>query len=180
MWGWLFEPVVTIPFLVSTVHYKDMLANLAIKLETHIRKRLARYGLPHYDVAEQDSEFLKAMMQNYVDKHGVQPDIDWTFLDKTYFVPDRRPDDFDRLIDLMLYRPERYDCDDFALMYKSAYALFHGVNAIGFVIDWDGSSHAYNIVWTHNGVHIIEPQTGVEMVPDETDYYAFERIDIVV
>ena len=180
MWGWLFEPIVTIPLVASTVSCREMLTDLAIKLETFIRKRLAGYGIPDYDVVEQDSEFLKGMLQHYADEHGVEPDVDWMFLDKTYFVPDRQPEDFDRLVDLMLYRPERFDCDDFALMYKSAYALFHGINAIGFVVDWDGTSHAYNIVWTHDGVVLVEPQNGNVVVPGESDMYAFDRVHIAV
>ena len=42
------------------------------------------------------------------------------------------------------YIKERFDCDDFASLFRSACATFYGCNAVGFVWDYTGR-HSYNI-----------------------------------
>jgi len=39
-------------------------------------------------------------------------------LDGRYVVPTTIPDDVGRVVDLLVHRPERFDCEDFALTFK--------------------------------------------------------------
>ena len=70
----------------------------------------------------------------------------WAVVDKALSVQNR------------LYVPERFDCDDFAMAFKSDLSRL-GITATGFVIDYS-SSHAYNAVVL---VDAEQHESGVEM-----------------
>lgn len=75
------------------------------------------------------------------------------------------------------YRPDRYDCDDFAIAFKGAVARKLAVNGVGFVVDASGQ-HAYNALLTVEqdgaaGIAFLEPQND-RLVADYTDQYALQ------
>ena len=60
------------------------------------------------------------------------------------------------------YKSERYDCDDFAVVFKGKMSNEFEINGVGWVID-ESSSHSYDCVLVDVGaslpeVHFIEPQ----------------------
>jgi len=72
------------------------------------------------------------------------------------------------------YRPEVYDCEEFAQLFDVSAELVYGVSAIGVVYDW-GAGHAYNVVVLDDGsVTLYEPQDGV--VLDVGDEHTFDAL----
>ena len=65
-------------------------------------------------------------------------------------------------VDDRKYVAERFDCDDFALLFKAECARWWRLNSVGMVADFSGG-HAYTAVLTHaDGVLswiVIEPQS---------------------
>ena len=61
------------------------------------------------------------------------------------------------------YIKERFDCDDFAGLFRGLCSVFYGVNSVGYVVDYSGR-HSYNIAActaANGGVEfrVIEPQS---------------------
>ena len=62
-------------------------------------------------------------------------------------------------VDQRKYRADKFDCDNFALIFMARVNGYFGLNNVGLVID-DSSGHAYNIVIFKDGsIHIFEPQS---------------------
>jgi len=62
-------------------------------------------------------------------------------------------------VDTYEYRKERFDCENFAFLFKAQVDLFFQLNQVGLVIDYN-SGHAYNLVLYPNGkVQVLEPQS---------------------
>jgi len=81
------------------------------------------------------------------------------------------------------YRPARFDCENFAMLFQSLSAFLFGINAVGTVIDWSGG-HAYNIVYLTDGsVLLYEPQTDetVEVgdALSDKETYVMENVEII-
>ena len=58
------------------------------------------------------------------------------------------------------YIADRFDCDDFARLFKCYVTREYKLNAVGFVVDWL-KRHSYNIVVTSDlSIYVVEPQTG--------------------
>jgi len=159
-------------------------ADEAQAFETDLRNYLAENAsvtLPTNDeVSGEDIE--SAIRETYGDDAA-----DSTMLfDGTYYTTDR--DGFDAMVrfdptNLLPYRPSRFDCENFAMLFQTLSAFLFGVNSVGTVIDWSGG-HAYNIVYLNDGsVLLYEPQTdeivdvGGELSGNET--YQMERVDII-
>ena len=73
------------------------------------------------------------------------------------------------------YRPERYDCDDFACALKAAVGRKLAVNGVGLVVDSSGQ-HAYNALLVVEedgaaGIAFLEPQND-RLVASHTGQYA--------
>lgn len=65
-----------------------------------------------------------------------------------------------KTLELPKYIPEKYDCDDFAWVFK-AKALEVNLLGTGFVVGkGKGGLHCWNICVTIDNVYFIEPQTG--------------------
>ena len=83
------------------------------------------------------------------------------------------------LIDEVKYQSNYFDCDKYALWFKSIAALHYRVNAIGFVISYS-DKHAFNIVIVkeENGLKVLklEPQNDKLWEPKENvkDNYQVE------
>ena len=57
-----------------------------------------------------------------------------------------------------LWRPEKFDCDNFALVFMAHVNFFFGINSVGLLIDHD-TKHAYNIIVLSDGnLRVFEPQ----------------------
>lgn len=58
------------------------------------------------------------------------------------------------------WKPERYDCDDFAQAFSFWLKRATGLNSVGICEgDWNGTRHAWGIIVTTTGVLMVEPQT---------------------
>ena len=61
-------------------------------------------------------------------------------------------------VDTREYIVDRWDCDNYALAFKSRIEQYFGLNQVGLVLDWE-SRHAYNLVIFPDGiVMLFEPQ----------------------
>lgn len=80
------------------------------------------------------------------------------------------------LIAWLPYSPARFDCENFARIYRVLSALVLGVNAIGVVIDRD-ASHAYLIQVDADGeARLFEPQTDETVELGESESYVGEDV----
>jgi hypothetical protein len=72
----------------------------------------------------------------------------WLRLDGTYYTTDQQT--FTNIVkwdwtDTRKYITDTFDCDKFAMYFKSRISIDFGINAIGIVIDYS-AGHAYNLV----------------------------------
>jgi len=155
-------------------------SDAAIRLETKLRAIMRRkYGIPNPHITEVTREDIKEALTTQTDYDP--ENIDLIFSDGTYLAP--RESDMDTiqkvtwLTKFLPYRPERFDCEDFAKAYDVLVAFVLGVNSIGVVYDWSGG-HAYNIIVTSEGkVRFIDPQ--YKSYSPEKESYSFENATIV-
>ena len=90
--------------------------------------------------------------------------LGWLRLDSNYYTVDF--DTFKKIVewdftDTRKYLTDTFDCDKFAMYFKSRLALDFGINAIGVVLDYS-ASHAYNLVILKDSQtkwYLYEPQT---------------------
>ena len=76
------------------------------------------------------------------------------------------------------YTAETFDCDDFALAFKSLSNIFFGINGIGWVLNFSGQ-HSYNVVFTHDqgelSLSVVEPQQDATVAKtQQIDHYAWK------
>ncbi|MCC6057855.1 MAG: hypothetical protein LM568_02945 [Desulfurococcaceae archaeon] len=115
-------------------------------------------------------------LQNVVNdlqrKGGLQG---WLRLDSTYYTTDLGT--FKKIIewdwtDTRKYLINTFDCDKFAMYFKSRLSVDFGLNAVGVIIDY-GSAHAYNIIIVKDaqGVryYLFEPQNDSIFTYDQRD-----------
>lgn len=152
----------------------------AIWAETKLWNWLALNKVTDIEHTEGDSSDVAEAVARVLDERNMDTDIEWVWLDATYVLPSKVPPWVDAIVDLLPYRPERFDCEDYSFLYKTMAALFLGVNAVGVVIDWSGG-HAYNIVVTSVGhVHFVEPQNGELVHVGKEEIYQFDRVLIII
>jgi hypothetical protein len=74
------------------------------------------------------------------------------------------------------YYVDRWDCDNFADLFRVLVSVAFGLNTVGTVLN---QQHAWNVVVAEDGLHWFEPQTGV-WVTDLTGIYSLEgaRVEI--
>jgi len=154
--------------------------DVIIRVETVIRNKLIAWGLESVTHTEVEGEWVKEQIEAFADNMGHKVELELIQLDGTYIAPDRVPGHFDTLLSLFIYRPSRYDCEDYAMTYKVLNALFTGVNTIGVVIDWYGG-HAYNIVVLSSGdVVLFEPQSGEDVAAGQEKKYGFRKVEVLI
>jgi len=154
--------------------------DVIIRIETVLRNKVVQWGVDTVSHTEVDGEWVEEQIVAYADNMGHKVDLDLIQLDGTYVSPGAIPSHFDTLLDLFIYRPSRYDCEDYAMTYKVLHALFTGVNTIGVVIDW-GGGHTYNLIVLESGdVVLYEPQTGEDVAPGQEKKYAFRNVEILI
>lgn len=154
-----------------------------IDVETQLRNLLAEeFASVVPSSTEVSQEDIEAAIS---EQYGEAAAEDILFLDGRYFSTDSEGfDSMDRLdvIEYLPYRPARFDCENFADLFKTTSALIFGVNTVGVVIDWSGG-HAYNIVYLEDGsVFLYEPQTGdrpkVGDALGDDESYTMDNVDI--
>jgi hypothetical protein len=98
----------------------------------------------------------------------------WLRLDGVYYTVDletfRKIIDWD-WTDTRRYVLDKFDCDKFAIYFKSRMAIDFGVNAVGVVLDYS-AGHAYNLVILRNEKvdwFLYEPQTDALFRFEERD-----------
>jgi len=151
-----------------------------ISLESELRDALeSRFGIPDVSDKRVDKSHIGATVEADAPQSAT---LEFDYLDGTYFAPD--PDDIDLIINvasitrLLPYRPERYDCENFAGFAWTLSALVLGINTVGLVVDYSGS-HAYNVVVDAEGnAHWFEPQTGKRVQIGEENF-PLENADIM-
>jgi len=147
------------------------------EFETEFRELLTEQGLfPSPKVKRESKEFVEQSLQDEIEAFdGSSVPIDLYQSDSDYYLP-VSPETMKEakafnIFQYFPYRPERFDCEDYASAYMTFAAFLFGTNGVGTVYDYS-SAHAYNIILYSNGaIELYEPQTGevVETGPD-TDY----------
>jgi hypothetical protein len=126
--------------------------------------KLYEYYVPPFkaELVELSEDEIQNVINDLKAKGGLQK---WLRLDGTYYTTDLET--FKKIIDwdwtdTRQYISDVFDCDKFAIYFKSRIAIDYHINAIGVVLDYD-SEHAYNIliIKDKDQVYwrIYEPQT---------------------
>ncbi|AFH21856.1 hypothetical protein OSG_eHP11_00045 [environmental Halophage eHP-11] len=146
-------------------------------VETTIRRLLARWvDTPTSEPIEEST--IREAVHDHIDPS----DVRIVTADGSYYATDR--DGVESLarigdaLDWLPYRPDRFDCEEYAELLVAIAAFVGGVNACGVVYDWSGG-HAYNVVVTTDGEAIfVESQTG-EIVTVGEGSYALDDATII-
>ncbi|MDQ2053222.1 hypothetical protein [Halobellus sp. H-GB7] len=135
-----------------------------IRFETELRRILEdKWGIPSPATRRITRSTIDQALQNAIAPYdGSNDPIRVAYTDGTWLAP--IPADVDLLrvggvlTSILPYRPERFDCENFAGAFRALVAFGLGTNTVGVVIDWSGG-HAYNvIVDADGGVTFYEPQ----------------------
>ena len=109
--------------------------------------KLYEYYVPPFtiNVVQLSEDEVQSVIKDLRNKGGFQG---WLRLDGTYYTTDL--DTFKKIIewdwtDTRKYISETFDCDKFAMYFKSRMAIDFHINAIGVVLDYS-AGHAYNLV----------------------------------
>jgi len=142
-------------------HLKDIGSKL-IEAENTIRQLellVPRPVPPKIDlIAQKDTNWIQQVLDS------MNLDIVRLPLDQTYYLTDQS--NFLNIIswdwtDRIDYLKERFDCENFAILFKSIVDLYFNLNQVALVIDYK-AGHAYNLVIYPNGnVMLLEPQSDV-------------------
>jgi len=154
--------VVTISGALGIYYRKRIMGNASeAETETALRNYLANAGLP----TPKQTEVSKQHVLESINEAVPDEDADILTLDGTYYAPTTRAEAEKMLIlgdilDYFPYRPDRFDCENYALFLSSLTALIFGVNTVALVVDWS-EGYAYNLVVTAQGdAFAVESQTG--------------------
>jgi len=90
---------------------------LAFRLEGRLHALLLRWGAPTVKQAEVPAETYISSIEAFCAQHDTA--VETLQLDGRYAPPTTIPDDVARVVDLLVYRPERFDCEDYALTFKA-------------------------------------------------------------
>jgi len=145
-------------------------------------RRVKSYYVPGFEVGVRsvDVDFIArrlAMLPNW----GW---FRWFPLDGTYYTVSL--EDFRRIIswdrvNWHRYTLDRFDCDKYALYFKSSVAYYFGLNAVAVVLDYS-SAHAYNLIFPFDVGEplILEPQTDEVFRVSERDVSLYALRDYYV
>ena len=129
-----------------------------------ISDKIIEFGILRYKVYKDKWPWTGDEIHQWLLRDDVlTKDVKWRQLDGKYFLCSKEV--MEQIASFawqkfLPYRKEKFDCDDFAFLFKSWVNLVYGLNNVGLVID-DSTSHAYNIVVTNDGyLRVFEPQTG--------------------
>ena len=108
------------------------------------------------NIAQRDSAFIQQVI------NGFNLDLVWLQLDITYYLTTQAG--FLNIVawdwvDSYEYRKDRFDCENFAFLFKARTDLYFGLNQVAVVLDYQ-SGHAYNLVIYPDGnAQVLEPQS---------------------
>lgn len=91
--------------------------DLAFRLEGRLHALLLRWGAPTVKQAEVPAKTYISSIEAFCAQHDTA--IETLQLDGRYVAPTTIPDDVGRVVDLLVYRPELFDCEDYALTFKA-------------------------------------------------------------
>jgi len=152
---------------------KDTPVDVALDIADMANKLYDWYVPPFtIDRVRLEENELNSIINDLNAKGGLQQ---WLRLDDKYFSVDRST--FEKIIqwdwtDTRKYLSDTFDCDKFAMYFKSRMAIDFGINAVGVIFDYS-AGHAYNIV-------IIKDQQGVEWLlyePQNDNIFKYEDRD---
>ncbi|RDZ53114.1 hypothetical protein C5C07_15375 [Haloferax sp. Atlit-4N] len=152
----------------------------AIELETSLREVLDDLGVfPSPSVDEVDREHIEAALSEAIPNYDDSATIETVYADGRYLAPAAA--DVWLLADLaggvswLPYRPERFDCEQFARGFGVLSALVAGTNTVGVIHDWSGR-HAYNVIVTaEQTVQFYDPYEGEFVAIGGTGKYRLEN-----
>ena len=132
-----------------------MLRNRLLEARTLIQGLSPAPPQPHVDVVvERDAAWIHARL--------LPLEVTWMQLDARYYLTNQT--NFLNIVawdwtDSHDYVRERFDCDKFAIMFKSRVNERFLLNQVGVVLDYT-SGHAYNlIVYPDGNIMLLEPQS---------------------
>lgn len=176
------EAIVTLASIALTAvatYWKgniDRATRAAIRFETELRDIVERkFGLPSPDTAAIHRDVIESSLQEATDYDGSDDPIRTVYSDGTYLAPVDAVETnilktFASLPQFLPYRPERFDCENYAQLFRVLAAFIGGSNAVGVVYDWSGG-HAYNVIVRSDGELVFyEPQDDTEVEIGEADY----------
>lgn len=136
----------------------------AIEFETRVRRILRRQlNIPSPRTREiSEDELDQALAAAIPAYEGNEYPIDVVTSDGTLLAPLAADVSIVRMLagatEWLPYRPERFDCENFAGAFRVLAAFIAGTNTIGIVYDWSGD-HAYNVIINADGEAVFyEPQ----------------------
>jgi len=106
----------------------------------------------------------RAFVQEAIDDLFGELEYDSIPLNNEYWVCTK--EDFKTIVrrDLtnwMRYEHDRHDCVDFTNVFRAGVSTHYGLNNVGRIISWKGTSHMFNvIVFADGSAEIFEPQRG--------------------
>jgi len=180
----MFSDITLDPAVVSIVGLAAAIVGVAAiptarrrVVETTIRRLLARW------IDTPTSEPIKkSTLWGAVHEHIDPKDVRIVTADGSYYATDG--DGVESLarigdaLDWLPYRPDRFDCEEYAELVVALAAFGAGVNAVGVVYDWSGG-HAYNVVVTSDSEAVfVESQTG-EIVDVGEGNYALDDATVI-
>jgi len=173
-------PVVTVLVAAIASYFtgkKKEASKKITEFETEFRELLTEQGIfPSPKVKRESRDFVEQSLKEEIEAFdGSSVPIDLYRSDSDYYLPvsseTMKEAKVFNIFQYLPYRPDRFDCEDYASAYMTFAAFLFGTNGVGTVYDYS-SAHAYNIILYSNGtIELYEPQTGevVETGPD-TDY----------
>jgi hypothetical protein len=137
--------------------------------------RLYEYYVPPFTInaVQLTEDEVQNVINDLRSKTGLQG---WLRLDGIYYTTDL--DTFKKIIewdwtDTRKYILDVFDCDRFAMYFKSRMAIDFHINAIGVVLDYS-SEHAYNLV-------ILKDAQGVKWLlyePQNDNLFTYDQRDV--
>jgi len=145
--------------LVAILSYVagGIVAAVAVMAHERIQRAAVR---PRYKV-EQDFEIAGGVGREL---RGAWPEAEVRAWDARYWgcsMKDWQGVIADVVRDLPVYRQDRFDCDNFAVLFSALVAQRYGLNTCGIAVGTSpGGRHAWNVIRAEDGWHSLEPQNG--------------------
>ena len=157
-----------------------------VEFETEFRELLREQGIfPSPDVKRRNREFVDESLKEEIEAYdGSDVPIKVYRSDGEYFLPATKDDMEEARVfnpyQYLPYRPERFDCEDYASAYAVFASFLFGTNGVGVMYDYT-ADHAYNvIVYSDGSIEVYEPQTGEVIDPESDEDYSLQSGLLVI
>lgn len=127
-----------------------------------------KFGIPTVDTKKIHRDTIEASLKEKTKYDGSDSPIETVYTDGTYLAPTNSDEinvlkTISSITSYLPYRPEIFDCEDFANPFSTLAAFIGGSNTVGVVYDWS-SGHAYNVIIDADGeLTFYEPQDNTEV-----------------